>query len=381
MNNYFEASIRQHIRRGEYLIGSIPKPTQLPQQFHALLQTSNRELELALAELEALLKEPHMLVAEYQAERLRRFRRAVQQISLLESTCVAALTRHHSDDIFLTQLVAWISREISYPLLPPMVTSLSQQYYHIYPFLNLLFVPLGEGAFLLHLPDLYHELAHPLLTARYNPHPKPFQAALLQSLGLAFNYVLQEQQLEKRGRGPKAVSSYLQFWQKSWIDWAVEFFCDLFAVYTLGPAFAWAHIHLCAEGNEHPFQVPLDSPSTHPANHARMQAMLYGLQLVGFQSEAATIKQHWEQLLAMSGAKPEAEYRQCFPDQLLENIAQKAYEGVYSSDFRIVSPSTDQPVHNTLNEAWNVFWSTPKDYATWERRAVSELRKLIKNNP
>jgi hypothetical protein len=375
--NYFEASIRQHIRRGEHLIGSIPKPTQLPHEFHPLLQTCNNELVQALEELEAL-QEPQMLLPEYQPERLRRFRRAVQQISLLESTCVAALARHHPDDEFLTRLVALISGEISYPLLSPIVTSLSQHYYHIYPFLNLLFVPLGEGAFLLHLPDLYHELAHPLLTARarYNPHVKPFQGALLQSLELVFDYVLREQQTEKRGRGPRAVGAYLQLWEKSWIDWAVEFFCDLFAIYTLGPAFAWAHIHLCAEGNEHPFRVPLDSPSSHPANHARMQAMLYGLQLVDFMSEAETIKQHWEQLLEMSGAKAEAEYRQCFPEQLLENIAQKAYEGIYSSGFRIVSPHTNQPVHVILNEAWNVFWSKPKNYPIWEQKAVSDLRKL-----
>jgi hypothetical protein len=380
LNSYFEASIRQHIRRGEYLIGSIPKPTHLPHEFHRLFQTCNNELVQALGELEGLLKEPQMLLPEYQPERLRRFRRAVQQISILESTCVAALARHHSDDEFLTRLVALISGEISYPLLSPIVTSLSQQYYHIYPFLNLLFVPLGEGAFLLHLPDLYHELAHPLLTARYNPHVKPFQGALWQSLKLAFDYVLHEQQIEKRGRGPKAVSTYLQLWEKSWIDWAVEFFCDLFAIYTLGPAFAWAHIHLCAEGNEHPFRVPLDSPSSHPANHARMQTMLYGLHLAGYVSEAQTIKQHWEQLLEMSGAKAEAEYRQCFPEQLLENIAQKAYEGVYSSGFRIASPTINQPVHNILNQAWDVFWSKPKNYASWEQNAVSELRRLTKGS-
>ena len=376
LRDYFEASIRQHLRRGEHLVGSIPKPTTLPQEFHRLVLTCNGELEQALRELEALLKEPKMLLQEYQPERLRRFRRAIQQISLLENTCVAALTRNNADDSFLTRLVDYITREISYPLLPPIVTSLSQNYFHIYPFLNLLFVPLGEGSFLLHLPDLYHELGHPLITARYNPHVKPYQAALWETLSLTFEYIATERRKEKRGRGPKSFIFYLELWERSWIDWAVEFFCDLFAIYTLGPAFAWSHLHLCAKSNEPPFRVPLTNASSHPSNNARMRVMLYGLRLIGFGEEADQIEQRWNQLLSISGAEVQAEYLRCFPDNILESIAIKAYEGVYSSGFRAVSPDTDLPIHNILNQAWNVFWTTPAKFSNWEKGAVSDLHKL-----
>lgn len=376
MRDYFEASIRQHLGRGEHLVGSIPKPTALPQEFHRLLQTCNRELEQALRELEALLKEPKMLLQEYQPERLRRFRRAVQQISLVESTCVAALTRYNADDSFLSRLVDRIAREISYPLLPPIVTSLSQNYFHIFPFLNLLFVPLGEGSFLLHLPDLYHELGHPLVTARYNPHVKSFQAALWSTLSMTFGYIANEKRREKRSRGPKGFSLYIDLWERSWIDWAVEFFCDLFAIYTLGPAFAWSHVHLCAKSNEPPFRVPLTSTSSHPANHARMRVMLYGLRLVGFEEEANQVEQRWNRLLSISGAEAEAEYLRCFPEDILEKIAVNAYEGIYGSGFHIVSPDTDQPIYNILNQAWDVFWAKPAQYSTWEQKAVLDLRKL-----
>jgi hypothetical protein len=379
LKEYFEASIRQHLRRGEHLVGSIPKPTMLPQEFHRLLQTCNRELEQELRELEALLKDPQMQLAEYQPERLRRFRRAVQQISIIESTCVAALTRYNANDSFLSRLVDRIAREISYPLLSPIVTSLSQNYFHIYPFLNLLFVPLGEGAFLLHLPDLYHELGHPLVTARFNPHIKPFQAALWETLSLASSYIADEKQKERRSRGPRGFSLYLDLWEQSWIDWAVELFCDLFAIYTLGPAFAWSHIHLCAKNNEPPFRVPLISPSSHPANHARICVMLYGLRLIGFEAKADQIEQRWNQLLSISGAAVEAEYLRCFPENLLENIAIKAYEGIFASGFHIVAPDTDLPVHNILNQAWDIFWTNPAGFSQWEQQAVSELRNLAAN--
>lgn len=376
MNDYFEASIRQHLQRGEHLVGRIPKPIQLPPEFHRLLQTCNRELETVLSELEALLREPKMLLPEYQPERLRRFRRAVQQMSLIESTCVTALARHDTYDRFLCHLVDQIAREISYPLLTPTVTSLSQHYFHIYPFLNLLFVPLGEGSFLLHLPDLYHELGHPLVTDRYNPHVKPFRTALRETLGYVLNYIANEKLTEQRGRGPRGVKAYLDLWERSWIDWAIEFFCDLFAIYTLGPAFAWSHLHLCAKSNEAPFRVPLYTTSSHPSNHARMRVMLNGLRIIDFGQKADMIERHWEQLLITSGAQAEAEYFRCFPETLLEKIAVRAYEGVYDSGFHVASPKTDLPVYNILNQAWHIFWEQPNGFSRWEQRAVGELQKL-----
>lgn len=378
MKDYFRASIQQHIRRGEHLLGRIPKPTQLPDTFHGLLQTCNRELETILHEFESLLKGP-MLLEKNQPERLRRFRRAVQQMSLIESTCVAALSRHDAHDTFLSHLVKQITHEISYPLLAPSVTSLSQNYFHIYPFLNLLFVPLSEGSFLLHLPDLYHELGHPLVTARYNPHLKPFQYALWTVLGEVMQYVKEEKQKENRSRGPQGMSQYLNLWERSWIDWSVEFFCDLFAIYTCGPAFAWSHLHLCAKSNEQAYRVPLNTISSHPADHARMQVMLHGLRMIGFESIAQNIEKEWQALLVASGATPEPEYLRCFPDALLESFAIRAYEGIHASDFKVVSPSTDLPIYNILNQAWEVFWQQPDYFPSWEQNAVTELRKIADN--
>ena len=59
--------------------------------------------------------------------------------------------------------------------------------------------------------------------------------------------------------------------------WMVEFFCDLFAVYTLGPAYGWAHLHLSAKRGGDPFDVPMLSASSHPADDARMRVMLVAL--------------------------------------------------------------------------------------------------------
>lgn len=377
LNEYLEVAIRQHQERGQRLIERIPAPNDLPREFHVLLSMTQREIGSVLDSLDTLVNSSMMRQPQFQPERLRRFRRAVKDLSLLETTCVAALERHGESDMFLSQMLIQITREIAYPLLPPMVTSLSQDYFHIYPYFNLLFVPLVEGDFLLHLPDLYHELAHPLVTQRHNPKIRPFQVHLLGMLDTVLDYLAEERAKETRGRGgPKQFMTYFQVWEKSWIDWAVEFFCDLYAVYTVGPAFAWAHLHLHMKRGEQPYHVPLIGNSSHPADHARMQTILYGLKLADFSMAAQEIEQKWNALLAMSGAKPEPEFQRCFPDSILEMFAQKAYEATLEMKCNIVTPQTDYPIYTLLNEAWGVFWQNPRQYIEWERTARQRLREI-----
>ena len=61
--------------------------------------------------------------------------------------------RAHEDDHILNAVLETIRQEIKYPLVRPVVSGLSQQYFWIHPELNLLCVPLTEGQFLLHLPS------------------------------------------------------------------------------------------------------------------------------------------------------------------------------------------------------------------------------------
>ena len=87
------------------------------------------------------------------------------------------------------------------------MTTLSQQYFCIITELNLLCVPLTEGQFLLHLPDLYHELAHPLLVEEDDPLVEPLQAALFLALRDALGYLADELAKEDRRRGPGSPAS------------------------------------------------------------------------------------------------------------------------------------------------------------------------------
>jgi hypothetical protein len=155
--------------------------------------------------------------------------------------------------------------------------------------------------------------------------------------------------------------------------WMVEFFCDLFAVYVLGPAFAWSHLHLAAKRGGDPFEVPLLGPSSHPADDARMRAILFGLEAVGFAAAAASVENKWRELLSHHDAEPEPEYHRCYPDDLLRKVAAHALAGVRAIGCRLAEPSTADPVHSALNGAWDEFWRSPEAFADWEKAKVAAL--------
>ncbi|MDP9316378.1 MAG: hypothetical protein M3R24_36920 [Chloroflexota bacterium] len=369
MNDYLDGAEADLVRRGQLLLNKIP--VHQPREYYLLTQRCRAELTTLLDALRDIksLSPP---------ERLRTFQRIVAEIDLLEITGFAALNRATDDDRYLNILIERITREINYPLLPPVVTSLSQGYFYIYPHIGLLCVPLGEADALLHLPDLYHELAHPLADERYDPRVQPFRLGLSRSLSEIQSYIATEQERELRSRGPQSFQVYLNTWWKSWNQsWLVEFFCDLFATYMLGPAYAWSNLHLCAKRGGDPFVVPRHTPTSHPADDGRMMAILYGLRLAGFADEADDVTCRWQQFIELTEYSASAEYLRCFNRELLQKLAEIGYYAVQQMGCQIAELTTSDRMYTLFNTAWQQFWHDPKRYARWEAQAVQQLRQEL----
>ena len=378
MDEYLRGALAQLIERGRVLTAKIPR--DLPRDYDTLAQTVRQKINAQLTNLKQLSESPVFKKPSHSRERLRLFKRIVAEMDIIETIAIAALDRAKPDDHRLNALLERITLEIRFPLVAPVVTTLSQQYFHIYPDLNLLCVPLTEGQFLLHLPDLYHELAHPLLVEQDDPLIEPFQEHFIAALKDVLKYLADEQSKEDRRRGPVQLQFFLRAWEKAWVKfWMTEFFCDLFGIYTLGPAFAWSHLHLVAKRGGNPFEVPLSALSSHPADDARMRTMLSALRIAGFNDESSQILSRWQSFLAECGVKPEPEYHRCYPDTILQTIAEHARQGLVRTQVRIATPKTTDPVHALLNQAWELFWSAPDCYVAWERKAVAELFEGIEN--
>jgi hypothetical protein len=117
---------------------------------------------------------------------------------------------------------------------------------------------------------------------------------------------------------------------------------------------------------------------SHPADDARMRAMLYALRSAGFNDESSQVLSRWQSFLAENGVKPEPEYHRCYPDTILQTIAEHAKQGLARTQVRIATPTSD-PVHSLLNQAWDLFWTAPDCYVSWERKAVVKLFEGMEN--
>ncbi len=374
---YLNAAIRQAEERSKILKGKITKPLQAP-ELVALHQTCHNRIDRIIAELELLRTDPNVLRDELIQERIRLFRRTLADLSFLETTAIVALARAHEDDIALSRLVFQIHKEINYPLTPPMVTCLSREYFCINVLFRLLEVPLAESDFLLHLPDLYHEIAHLLIVERNNPVIVPYQTEYGKFLALVTRHFDTERTINLKSTGPKeyfndALDHFEFFWIRSWAN---EIFCDLFAIYTLGPAYAWSHFHFTAGHDVDPCDVRMPGFMTHPPDHARMEVMLIGLDLIGYTKIAAEIQKKWNALLMATGVKQGSLYRRACPHELLEHAATLALQGTKNVGCRVAQAGTSGPVFDLLNSAWDKFWTTPDDYHAWERTAIAKIKQF-----
>ncbi|MCE2449759.1 MAG: hypothetical protein J4F35_15675 [Candidatus Latescibacteria bacterium] len=373
----------------EYLIGSIGQSLErarqlrqvvqrrYPREYDGLRQICLTKLNETQITLQYLAEETVVDTSLQTPRRVREFKRIVRQLNSIEGVGVFALSRTSPDDDFLNQLITAICEEISYPLISPTISHISQDYFHIYRDFNLLCLPLMESRFLLHLPDIYHELCHPF-HQRQNadlPTLESYHIVYKRSLFEMVRHFHSESTAAERVRKPEGKIYQLQLWNNSWAKyWMQEFFCDLFGVLMAGPAFAWSHYHLCVKRGGDPFETPLKFESTHPADDARMQVVLMMLTRIGFETDAKRIEKIWQDFVEVMGYTPVPEYQQCYPESLLSEIVSAAQEGIEGTGVQTAKPDTLTRIVGLLNSAWQEFWRVPKDYQAWETARLETLR-------
>lgn len=373
MLGYLDGALEDLEERARFLKSKI-KPG-LARCNATLMKICRERLDAAAAEARVLRGDPEWLRPAVAASRFRAFRKLVSELDELEYTAVQVLLRwKDEEDGRANQLVDRIASEIRFPLPTPVVACQSREYYRYLPDLDLLLIPPAEGAFLLHLPDLYHELAHPLLLEDNNPNVEPLHQAFMNLWSEAQTHIHGELEREnRRRRTPDAFRFYLDGWRKSWRSWLTEFICDAFAAHTLGPAYAWAHFHLTAKRGADPYQVPLAATSSHPADAARLEAVLAILIATGWSNEACAIRRKWNAMVDLGGFRSTPEYERCFPLKILESIASTSSAALAQMGCPASDSTQSTTVGAALNQAWDTFWFDPSSYAKWQRHQAVTL--------
>ena len=371
LEDYIQGAATQLIERATALKGEIPRPPR--PEFQRLAFQCCSKIDDAIGELRKIRDDPGLKDAEADAVRLLEFRRLAAQIDRVENGPIAAMARGTPHDISVNQLLYQMSREIIYPIELPTVSLLSQNYFYISTDFQLMCIPLMELHFLLHLPDIYHELAHPLFGVENDPRVKAWLEAYYNvQLAVSAHFTKQIVALES-ARMPDfirhAVSAAYQNWQCQWME---ELFCDLFGVFSAGPAYAWAHLHLHAERGRDSFQLPRWFAS-HPADAPRMTVMLDALNHAKEDKAATEIEQRWHSLLAVSGQSQPTDFQRYYPKHILQKCVEEAYKGFIGMGCKPWPCSEKDRVRKTFNEAWVRFWSAPAEFAAWEKEVAQTL--------
>ena len=152
LDEYFSGTLPQLIERARLLKAKIPR--SLPRDYGALIRTCEIELADIMVRLRELQNTSLGARPIINQAQLRKFKRVIADLDRIETRAIPVLNRAHADDHHANRLLFRICQEISYPLAPPTVTTLSKNYFYIDTKLQLLFIPLVEGNFLLHLPAL-----------------------------------------------------------------------------------------------------------------------------------------------------------------------------------------------------------------------------------
>jgi hypothetical protein len=376
MTSYINGAIIEAIEKGKALMFKIPGARELGLYFPSLATIANRDIEYIIHELDYLYTDVDYSDPVNIKQKFSRFKQLSGKLSEIENVVIAAMSRMTADDEFVNKLVFEICKEINYPLQTPVASCLSQKYYHIYPYYNLVCIPLLESEFVLHIPDIYHELGHPLISMD-NPKVEVFQ----KNLGL-FNIEVKryfEEEIKRRELNKRNNDfNPLFVWKDSWLEnWSTELFCDLYAVYTLGPAYAWSNIHMCTKMSWDVYKIPAFQKSSHPPDEARMKAILFGLQEIGFSRDVKEISQQWDQFKQIVGQKKPQDFSLAVPERLLKLAVEFCLVGTKQIGCEIAEKGMDKKVNSLLNKSWRQFWKDPSLFREWEKKALQEFKRSL----
>ena len=362
---YVRCVIREQIDRAESLKAEIPGS-----QRHAALERLAAECRGTLEGQSRLLEQAACLLdgdsdgGGDAAEALRVLKHCTRAIGEVEGYGMPPLHCQSGQAVFLNDVLSAMHREVGLPFPCPAVSCMSSEYYFVHPPTNTAHVPLSEAAFLLHMPDFYRELGHLLLDgsdrgAEYGP--------ILDGVGGAVGAINEwYSRLASRmecDSAPAPMQDGVKWMWSRWRHvWIQEAFCDLFALFAAGPAYAYSNLHLVSKVDQDIHELKMLAKQDHPSGEARMRLLDIGMRLLGHGDDAARVGREWGTMAQFYG-NPRPEYDNAFPSGLLQQIAAavlptfgRAGLRGYSGGGRASGGSGCDTVAGLLNEAWLGFW-------------------------
>ena len=382
MKDYLRSLIQEQINRGLCLKELIHRPLEYP-VLSGLAERCKLIIDTNIEQLKFLLEELEEREENDVRDIFREIRVCARMIELIEYFGISALCYESQDIGYLNNLIFKIHKEIKLPLNPPSVACISTKYYYFHPFTNVIFVPVGESRFLLHLPDVFHEIGHEVLSEKDNELSlRKISTSYQIAIRTITSYYDRLMKKKMRETGPLAIPATIAHihyqWKTYWIN---EFFCDLFALYTVGPAYAWAHFHLTTKKSEDVYEFSPILPRSHPSDDSRMKMLAIGMKKIGLGNNVSIIMSRWNEIPLVANTQPVTEYQYAYPDDLMNDVADLFLNALREAGFALVSEKTigrqDDNIVGVLNRAWTLFWEDPQTFTKWEAQTVQKLKSQL----
>ena len=314
----------------------------------------------------ARLAEVQPAEALEQSDALADLRSAGREIEL-QTPLVLFLLGARGPEIRLRRLVSALSAEINWPLRPPLVSCVSNGGFWTDPEPGLVYLPVGENHRLLGLPDLVHEMAHALFVHQPDALVGDFLSVVAEHADM----------LPTGAPHPPELADGVY---RGWTVWLVEFVCDLVAAYIVGPAYAWQQLRLSATVSADVYApVPPKVPGQHPADAARMLAIVAMLDRVAPSSDVEAVRRAWTAFLQWSPDVRPLVFDSVYPPALFEELAQRVLAGCDKSritpyDHRDRWPTS---VRGLIDTTWRRFLSNADGFGRFERNQVIAANSLL----
>ena len=319
------------------------------------------------------------------AEALMIVKHSSREIGTVEAYGMPPLHCRSKQAMFLNDVLSSMHSELGLPFPCPAVSCMSNEYYFSHRPTNTIYAPLSEAAFLLHMPDFYHELGHLLLDhSGHDAKSRHALAGAASAMGAIDEwYLRQAGKMERESAPALAQDSVKWMWDRWRSKWAEEAFCDLFALFAAGPAYAYSNLHLVSKRDEDMYGLYLFAEQEHPAGEARIRLLDAGMRLLGHGREAQHIMREWDTMSRFYGDPP-SEYGRAFPSTLLQEIAEAILPALGRSGLHgylgaagAQGGEDETTVALLLNDAWQGFWDKEGGgFRRLEKELVSKLAEM-----
>ncbi len=370
---FFSGQVRLLLRRCHTMIERLNSIQNLPAELHPYAKELDTKLNQIASAIEKLINDPDFGAAPLLVNQFDIYKRFSELVNTFEWHPLALLDHYNERDLYFYRLAKLFCGQIQYPYQPPLMNAHSNEYFSSLPPTNIVSVPLCEDRHLLALPDFVHELGHIVYAHLWRKFIAEFKLYLQQYIA--------DQKVKVANQASSTVyQDKFDLLEQVWTQrYVVEFFCDVFATYLVGPAYGWSHLRLVISSQSELYHPSFGEAQTHPADEARMRIILATLEEMGDDTSAQVIKNKWKDFTSIVIDKPDGEYHFCYPYDILQRLARQVIKECREID---LIPYFDQPKeeHNLpslMLEAWEQFHSDPANYPEWEVARTDALKSLL----